>query len=144
MTTFAPAPTETSHHPAAFDSLVGLGHRRVLLIEDDADITTGWTLLLRHRGLDVAIADRGDHGLELALQEEPDLVVLDLGLPGMHGLKVLHELRMQQLPSKVLVVTAQGTDAIARRALQTGAALVLQKPVEPETMLQAIAELLDG
>lgn len=117
---------------------------RVLIVEDDRDVQEGWRVFLRHQGYDVLSADDGATGLALVENEEPDIVLLDLGLPGMNGLKFLHEVRMRGLPAKVVVVTAMSSPEVDRRAFSHGAGAVVGKPTTPHRLVSVIEHLLDG
>lgn len=119
------------------------GTPNVLIIEDDQDLQEGWSVFLRHHGYDVSASLDGSTGLEAIEQTVPDVVLLDLGLPGMHGFKVLHEVRMRGHDVKVIVVTAESSPKNDVRALRQGAARVLQKPVNPHTLVAAIDRLLN-
>ncbi|MCA8954205.1 MAG: response regulator [Planctomycetes bacterium] len=112
-----------------------------LIVEDDPDIRGAWSILLDHQGYDVASTARGDEGLRLALDREHDLILLDLGLPGMSGSKLLHELRMAKSDTPVVVVTANDDPRLATRALRSGASHFVQKPVEHGALLAILDEV---
>jgi DNA-binding response OmpR family regulator len=100
---------------------------QILVVEDDPGIRTGLIRSLRERGHVVASSSSGMSGLHQALEESPDLVVLDLGLPDVDGLTVLSMLRgVSQVP--VIVVTARDEDAALVRALDAGADDYVTKP----------------
>jgi DNA-binding NtrC family response regulator len=80
-------------------------HKRVLLIEDDPNLVRGLSRFLRRRAFDLLVEHRGDIGLATALSVEPDAVVLDLGLPGMRGTKILEELQRQAPDLPVVVIS---------------------------------------
>jgi two-component system, OmpR family, response regulator RpaA len=119
----------------------------LLVIEDHPDIMYILTRLLRAAGYEVSAAHDGVEGVALALQLQPDLVLLDLAIPRMDGWQVLEVLRShpstQHLP--VLIQTASPVEHVQRR-VQTlaGANLVdcIQKPWRTDALLQAIVELL--
>ena len=102
--------------------------RRVLVIEDDASIRTGLELALRSEGYEVVSAADGATGLELGLREDPDLVVLDLMLPGLDGFEVLRRLRADGVATPVLVLTARGLAEDRVRGLDLGADDYVVKP----------------
>lgn len=115
---------------------------QILIVEDDPDVHDGWALFLRHHGYDVSSTDNGPRGLELIDTEEPDVVILDLGLPGMHGFKILHEMRMLGLSARVIVVSATVSADVERRAYALGAAAVLPKPVNMHYLVSITEDLL--
>ncbi|MCA8974592.1 MAG: response regulator [Planctomycetes bacterium] len=117
---------------------------RVLIVEDDADVQQGWSVFLRHQGYDVEVKCDGASGLAALESQEHDVVLLDLGLPGMHGLKVLHEIRMRGVATHIVVVTASSSPDTDRRATRAGAELVLAKPVSPHRLVAVIEGLLAG
>jgi two-component system, OmpR family, alkaline phosphatase synthesis response regulator PhoP len=105
-----------------------MASERVLLIEDDASIVAGLQLNLSLEGYEVLTAGDGETGYELAVRERPDLVVLDIMLPGMHGLEVLRRLRELDADIPVLVLTARGDEGDKVLGLQLGADDYISKP----------------
>jgi DNA-binding response OmpR family regulator len=100
---------------------------RLLLIEDDLAIRTPLIRALRERGHAVAAAHTAIDGLQTALQERPDLVVLDLGLPDLDGLELLRMLRgVSAVP--VIIATARDDEAEIVRGLDAGADDYVVKP----------------
>src|SRR5262245_49627897 len=84
---------------------------RVLIVEDNPDLAFGLRTGLEIEGYEVAIADNGETGLERARGWNPDLVMLDLMLPGMDGYRVLRQLRDSGSDVPVLILTARGEEA---------------------------------
>ncbi|MEM7203319.1 MAG: response regulator [Planctomycetota bacterium] len=115
---------------------------RILIVEDDPDCQEGWSVWLRHQGFEVLSATDGAVGLATMEAEAPDVALLDLGLPGMHGLKVLHEMRMRGLRTPAVVITASPESRTYLRAKSMGAAAVLAKPVSLQRLASIIEELL--
>jgi DNA-binding response OmpR family regulator len=100
---------------------------RVLLIEDEDDIAFGIRVVLERAGLTVAQAGDGAEGLRAFHSTRPDLVVLDVGLPGMDGWTVLERIRdLSDVP--ILMLTAHGQEADKVRGLNAGADDYLLKP----------------
>jgi DNA-binding response OmpR family regulator len=99
----------------------------ILVIEDDPGIRTALVRALGERGHTVTSADRGMSGLQCAIDDSPDLVLLDLGLPDVDGLQVLAMLRaVSDVP--VVMVTARDDDAAVVKALDAGADDYVAKP----------------
>ena len=99
----------------------------ILLIEDDAGIRSAMTRALTDLGHAVTTSDRGMPGLELAVDNRPDVVLLDLGLPDLDGLQVLAMLRaVSEVP--VIIITARDDDADIVKALDGGADDYVVKP----------------
>lgn len=112
----------------------------VLLIEDDGGIRSGITRALTELGHAVTTRDRGMSGLECAVEDRPDVVLLDLGLPDIDGQQVLVMLRtVSDVP--VIVITARDNDAEIIRALDSGADDYVVKPFgveQVEARLRAV------
>ena len=105
-----------------------MAHERILVIEDDPSIVAGLELNLSLEGYEVVSASDGEHGLRIAGETPPDLVLLDIMLPGMNGLEVLRQLRLSDPDIPVLVLTARGEEADKVLGLQMGADDYISKP----------------
>jgi DNA-binding response OmpR family regulator len=118
--------------------------QRILIIEDDPDIARLLALRLRASGYQPSIAGDAVTAMTVVQQEHPDLIVLDLGLPGGDGLLVLERLRAIQrlalLP--VIVMTARDPDSTRERALEAGATDFFPKPLDMDALLTAIERQL--
>ncbi|MCA1612160.1 MAG: response regulator, partial [Acidobacteria bacterium] len=113
--------------------------RRILIVEDNADLREGLTELLRGLNHEVWAAEEGLEGLRRAIELQPEVVVLDIGLPGMDGYALARRIR-EALGSRTLLValTGYGQPEDRRRALNSGFDVHLTKPVRS----QAIVDLL--
>jgi DNA-binding response OmpR family regulator len=105
-----------------------MAHERVLLIEDDPSIVAGLELNLALEGYEVVSAADGESGLKVARERPPDVVLLDIMLPGMNGLEVLRRLRKTDADVPVLILTARGEEADKVLGLQLGADDYISKP----------------
>jgi DNA-binding response OmpR family regulator len=114
---------------------------RVLMVEDDPAIGRLLSRSLTERGYVVTLAATGASGLALALQEQPEVVLLDLGLPDLSGLEVLQMLRAVS-PVPVIVVTAQDDDRTVVMALDSGADDYLVKPFGSDQLAARIRAVL--
>ena len=108
---------------------------KVLIIEDEQTARRALTTLFTDEGYEVLEADDGDRGLALTLSEEPDLVLLDIRLPGMDGLTVLERMRAGYSESATVVMTADNTATNAIRATQLGAFDYIAKPIDVDHLL---------
>jgi len=115
---------------------------RILVIEDNADLAFGLRNNLEIEGHEVDVASDGKAGLESALRRPPDLVVLDLMLPGLDGFRVLKALREDRLAMPVLILTARGEEADKVRGLKLGADDYVTKPFGVLELLARIEALL--
>ncbi|MEN3309570.1 MAG: hypothetical protein V7603_5772 [Micromonosporaceae bacterium] len=114
---------------------------RLLMVEDDPDITLALRLLFTRAGYEVNHAGDGRSGLREAYASHPDLVVLDVGLPEMDGWQVLERLRdVSDVP--VLVLTAHGQETDKVRGLRSGADDYLTKPFANAELLARVEALL--
>ncbi|MFD9433133.1 response regulator transcription factor [Streptomyces sp. NPDC060002] len=109
---------------------------RVLLIEDDRAVRDGVALALRRQGHEVAAAETGEDGLDRVRSFRPDVVVLDLMLPGMTGLDVCRRMRELDQTLPIIMATARGDDEDIVVGLEAGADDYVVKPV-PARVLQA-------
>ena len=101
---------------------------RVLLVEDDKALADGLTRTLRQSGYAVDHASTGELALRGASEEHFDLIVLDLGLPGMDGFDVLSKLRMNPETGGILILTARDSEADRVKGLDLGADDYVTKP----------------
>lgn len=100
----------------------------VLVVEDDPTLRLGLTKTLRSEGFRVEVAKTGPEGIELARKEPPDLVLLDVMLPGLNGFEVCEELRRSDPDLPILMVTAKGEEQDKVRGLKLGADDYIVKP----------------
>jgi two-component system OmpR family response regulator len=113
----------------------------LLVVEDDPDIAMALRLLLTRAGHEVAHAKDGRTGLKDAYTGRPELVILDIGLPGLDGWQVLERLRdVSDVP--VLLLTAHGQESDKVRGLRGGADDYLTKPFNPRELLARIKAVL--
>ena len=117
---------------------------RVLVVDDEPDVLLLCRLNLEQRGHDVLEAPNGDVALERAREGAPDVVVLDLMLPGMDGYQVLRSLRAGEGTSAipVVVLTAKSLQADRERSRELGAAAFLTKPFLPEELCDMVDRVL--
>jgi DNA-binding response OmpR family regulator len=114
---------------------------RILVLEDERQLARHITQALTRHGHDAVAQHDGTSGLKAALYRAPDLVVLDLGLPGMEGLEVLGGLRAAGSPSRVLILTARGEVEQRIRGLKAGADDYMAKPFSMEELVARIEAL---
>jgi DNA-binding response OmpR family regulator len=115
---------------------------RVVLLEDNADLAYGLRNNLEIEGYDVEVAADGGAGLEVVRSRPPDLVILDLMLPGLDGFRVLKALREEGRSLPVLILTARGEEADKVRGLRMGADDYITKPFGLLELLARVEALL--
>jgi DNA-binding response OmpR family regulator len=116
----------------------------VLVADDDDDIRHLIGMKLRRAGYTVEVAGDGVEALELARRTRPDLIVLDVMMPGKSGIEVTRELAsdtaLRQVP--ILLLTALASSRDISDGLEAGAAAYFQKPFSPSELLDRVEELL--
>ena len=122
------------------------GPIKVLIVDDHPVVRRGLRVLLEVQdGIEVAgEAGDGATALTLAAELSPDIVLLDLKLPGMDGIAVLTQLKANGSKARVLVLTSATEPASASLALRSGAAGVVYKDVDPDALVRAIRAVHDG
>jgi DNA-binding response OmpR family regulator len=116
-------------------------HPKVLLVEDDVRLAELMRSFLQSNGFEASIEGRGDRVVERVQRERPDLIVLDLGLPGQSGFAVCKALRPANLVP-ILILTARNSDIDHVLGLELGADDYVIKPVEPRVLVARIHALL--
>ncbi len=122
------------------------GKITVLIADDHPVVRQGLRVLLSlHPDIEV-VGEAGDgaEAVELAAAVAPDVILLDLKLPGLDGLGVLAELRDRNLPARVLVLTSVADSASVTVAMRGGAAGFLYKDVDPDALVRAVRSVHDG
>jgi two-component system, OmpR family, KDP operon response regulator KdpE len=121
-----------------------MAEQKILIVEDDKDTLRAMAVRLKAQKYSVVIATDAISAISTARKEKPDLIVLDLGLPGGDGFVVMQRLRTNYdlLLIPIIVVSARDPVANERRALEGGAHAFLQKPVENAVFLAAIENAL--
>lgn len=115
---------------------------RVLLVEDNEELAAGIRHNLELEGYDVDWYADGPSGLEAARREAPDLVILDVMLPGMDGFQILRTLRDEGFVSPVLILTARGDEADKVRGFRLNADQYVTKPFGLLELLERVRSLL--
>jgi two-component system alkaline phosphatase synthesis response regulator PhoP len=119
------------------------GHRaKVLVVEDNPDLAFGLRNNLEIEGYEVVVAGDGAAGLDEARRWQPDLIVLDLMLPGLDGFRVLRSLREEGSRVPILILTARGDEADKVRGLRLGADDYVTKPFGVLELLARVEALL--
>ena len=117
---------------------------RILLVEDDANIARGLQKVMRTEGYDVIAVDRGNEGLQRALDEDFDVVITDLKLPGLDGLELVKQLHQAKPRLPILLITAHGSTETAIEATKWGAFDYVPKPFEVEDLLDLTAKAIES
>lgn len=116
--------------------------QRILIVEDDLSILTGLSMSLRYEGFEVLQAQDGKAGLQKALDESPDLMVLDIMMPQLNGYEVLEELKKRGSRMPVIVLSARGQERDKVIGLDLGADDYIVKPFGLQEVLARVRSVL--
>ena len=113
---------------------------KVLLVDDEVDFVDTLGQRLRMRGLAVDIVYDGEQALSFVKKTEPDVIVLDLKMPGLHGIEVLREVKKLKPNVQVIILTGHGTDKDDEEARKLGGFDFMRKPADIDLLVAKIKE----
>ena len=113
---------------------------KVLLVDDEAQFVDTLAQRLRLRELKVDVVYVGAQALDFIRKTEPDVIVLDLKMPGLHGIEVLREIKAKMPQIQVIILTGHGTDKDEEEARKLGGFDFLHKPAEIDLLVAKIKE----
>ena len=113
---------------------------RVLLVDDEREFVQTLSERLQMRDYGSAVAYDGEEALSILAEEEPEVMVLDLKMPGIDGLEVLRRVRSEHPNVEVIVLTGHGSREIEQQCMELGACAYLEKPVDMETLTARMQE----
>jgi two-component system KDP operon response regulator KdpE len=117
--------------------------KRVLVVEDDLDFLRALVIRLKASGYEVLSATDGVQAIGVARRDKPDLILLDIGLPGGDGYVVMDRLRLLNgVRTPILVLSAKDPATHREKALAAGASVFFHKPVENHVLLATMRRLL--
>ncbi|HVT39579.1 MAG TPA: response regulator [Gemmatimonadaceae bacterium] len=121
-----------------------MSNKKLLVVEDDADVRLGYHILLKAHHYDAFFASDAISAVSEARKHQPDLIILDLGLPAGDGFLVLERIKSTANLAMIPVVVVSGRDLHGNRdrALREGASAFLQKPWNDDELLAIISDLL--
>jgi PAS domain S-box-containing protein len=119
-----------------------IGKRKILVVDDNIDAASSLSMLMRLEGHDTREVHDGKSALSLVNEWNPDIVLLDIGLPEIDGYRVATELRRQGYKGTLIAITGYGMQTDREKALDAGFDLHLTKPVDTETLKECF--LLNG
>ena len=120
--------------------------RTILIVEDNEDNRIIYSTFLEHAGYRVIEAVTGPDGVARAREERPDLILMDISVPGMDGWEATKLLKgdPETRPIKIIALTAHALADDRERSFQVGCDGYLAKPIEPKGVLAEVQRLLDG
>ncbi len=122
------------------------GKCKVLVVDDNVDGAVTLSVILKHLGHSVRITHDGNSALAVGQEFVPDLILMDIGMPGMDGYETCERMRNETWSSKVRIValTGWGQEEDKRKARRAGFDLHLVKPVDRKTLMEVIASTVEG
>jgi len=118
-----------------------LSQDRVLIVDDEKNIVSSLKEILSDEGYEVSVAEDGLNALEMIQADPPDVVLLDIWLPGMDGIEVLKSVKMYQPEVEVLIMSGHGTIDTAVQATKLGAYDFIEKPFSLDKVTQAVGNV---
>ncbi len=117
---------------------------RILIVDDDVDLITLHRWIFARNGFELSVATNGDEALRLTHEIRPHLVLTDCMMPGMSGLEVCRQIRLQPELAKVAVIilSASGSQTLWQAAQLAGATAYWEKPIGPHELLQKVWQVL--
>jgi CheY-like chemotaxis protein len=117
--------------------------KKVLVIEDNENNMKLLTFILEKNGYDTIGAENGRTGINLALKEKPDFIILDIQLPDMNGLEVLKEIRKSEVNGNIpiIAVTSYAMGGDREKIMAEGCNGYIEKPIDPVNVIKQIKEI---
>ena len=119
--------------------------KKILIVDDDRQVSLALSVRLKAADYDVDVAGDGESGLQKLAAGAPDVVLLDMRMPGIDGLEVMRQMkrdpRLVNIP--VIFVSANAQETAKRAALNAGGKIFLEKPFESRALLEAIQRVLE-
>ena len=114
--------------------------QKILLVDDEKEFVHTLSERLQNRNLESVIAYDGEQALQIAQDDEPDVMVLDLKMPGIDGLEVLRKVKQEHEQTEVIILTGHGSEAEQKLALELGAFAYLNKPVDIDVLTHTMKQ----
>jgi CheY-like chemotaxis protein len=118
--------------------------KRVLVVEDNKTNRYMIAFLLEKSGYTVIVARDGETGVDLAIKEKPDLIIMDIQLPNINGLEAIRRIRASEADGNIpiIVLTSYAMAGDKGKALEAGCTGYIEKPIKPETFMDQIERYL--
>ncbi len=116
---------------------------KILVIDDEIGPRESLRILFKDN-YDVLVAGNGEEGIQAVKNSPPDLVILDLKMPGMDGIEVLQQIKTINPQAKVIILTGYGSPEAAKEAQRLGVTLYLNKPFDIFEIRQLVSEKING
>ncbi|MBE1424138.1 DNA-binding response OmpR family regulator [Desulfomicrobium macestii] len=116
----------------------------ILLIDDEEAFVTTLQERLEMRGFSAKVALDGQSGLDMIAEDPPDVIVLDLRMPGISGVEVLRRIRKQWPGLPVIMLSGHGSDMDFETCVHLGAAMYHKKPLDINTLIESVRTVTQG
>jgi CheY-like chemotaxis protein len=118
---------------------------KILIVEDNKNNMYLISFILKKSGHKIIETTTGEEGIELALQEKPDLIIMDIQLPGIDGLETTRRIRTSEIDGSVPIIalTSYAMTGDKERAIEAGCTGYIEKPLNPETFAAEIEKYLE-
>lgn len=128
-----------------FETLANADSRKVLIVDDDRTQTEILAYRLKKQGFQTLTENSGESGLKTALDERPDLIVLDIQMPDVDGLEICQRLNDEVATCAIPVIIVSGTEdtGVVRHARNAGSRYFVRKPYDPNVLLTLIQSALN-
>lgn len=116
--------------------------KRVLVVDDAEFMRSSLRLIFEGANFEVIEAEDGYVGVKRFIEEKPDVVLMDINMPGKSGIEAIKEIKEIEPNAKIVVVTSMGTEFMIRDAIQSGAANFIIKPFDEKQIIEVVKKLL--
>ena len=118
--------------------------KRILVVEDNETNIYLISFILRKNGYEVTEARTGEEGVKLAIKDKPDLIIMDIQLPGIDGLEATRKIRESKVDGEIPIIalTSYAMTGDRERALKAGCTGYIEKPINPDTFISEIKKYL--
>ncbi len=120
-----------------------MAKKKVLVVDDEEDFAKALKIRLKANGYEVVLAHDSIQAIMMANQEKPDLIILDILIPGEDGFSVSEQLKQGEETRPIPILFLTGVPGGERRAYQSGASGYIMKPYQPEVLLETIRKVLE-
>jgi len=119
---------------------------KVLIVDDDKEITMLLEFIMKKEGYSTLVAHNGEDGVKISLEEKPDILLLDLMMPGIDGFQVCEKLKSEESTRgiPIIMLTALGMGKDFEKGLESGADWYITKPFESNHLVKRVRYLLDS
>jgi len=117
--------------------------KKVLMVEDNEDNALLFRTLLSLRDYELTEARTGLEGVQLAIENKPDLILMDIQLPDINGLEAIHKIRQEKgIKAIIVAITSYAMDGDKERFINAGCDGYIEKPIDPEAFLEQLDEMV--